>query len=118
MSLGPVALVLLVFVGLYPIVSSGLWISGALLFRSFEGRAEIEVPPAGRWPGVSVLGPAYNEEAVIATCVQAALAVDYPQVEGLVLDDGSTDRTVELARNAGLGDSRLQVVEDPVNRGK
>ena len=38
---------------------------------------------------MTVLVPAYNEEAVIATCVAAALASDYPgAAEVLVLDDG------------------------------
>ena len=118
MSPGPLAGLLGLFVALYPIVTSGLWISGALIFRLFEERTEIESPAEAGWPGVSILIPAFNEEAVIASCVQAALAVDYPEVEVVVLDDGSTDRTVELANAAGAGDRRFHVVRDPVNRGK
>ena len=51
-----------------------------------------------------MLIPAYNEEAVIATSVHAALASDYPRLEILVLDDGSTDETeaVALAVAAGV----------------
>ena len=48
--------------------------------------------PADGWPGVTILVPAYNEEQVIADCVRAALAVDYPELEVLVLDDGSQTR--------------------------
>ena len=68
--------------------------------------------------GVSVLIPAYNEEAVIAISVRAALDADYPELEVLVLDDGSTDATESVAREAGAGDPRLRVLRDPVNRGK
>ena len=62
---------------------------------------------------MTVLIPAYNEEAVIATSVAAALAVDYPELEVLVLDDGSTDATeaaalaaAEATRAAGCSATR------------
>ena len=47
-------------------------------------------------PRVTILIPAYNEESVIVDTVEAALASDYPQLEVLVVDDGSADRTAEL----------------------
>jgi biofilm PGA synthesis N-glycosyltransferase PgaC len=107
----------LVFAGLYPIVSSGLWLSGAFLFRILDETSRLE-PSEGGWPGVTILIPAYNEEQVIGHCVQAALAVDYPDLEVIVLDDGSRDNTAAAATAAGAADSRLDVVRDPVNRGK
>ena len=67
---------------------------------------------------MTVLIPAYNEEAVIATSVAAAIAVDYPELEVLVLDDGSTDATEAAALEASAGDPRCRVIRDPVNRGK
>ena len=67
---------------------------------------------------MSVLIPAYNEEAVIATSVAAAMRSDYPQLEVLVLDDGSTDATEAAALEAIGGDPRCRVIRDPVNRGK
>ena len=67
---------------------------------------------------MSVLIPAYNEEAVIATSVAAAMRSDYPQLEVLVLDDGSTDATEAAALEAAAGDPRCRVIRDPVNRGK
>jgi biofilm PGA synthesis N-glycosyltransferase PgaC len=48
----------------------------------------------------------------------AARAVDYPLLEVLVLDDGSSDATVDVATTAAAGDERVVVVRDPVNRGK
>jgi biofilm PGA synthesis N-glycosyltransferase PgaC len=106
--------VVLAFVALYPVVTAALWVAGGVMFRILDEHAwrlaEAELP------GVTVLIPAYNEEAVIATSVRAALASDYPDLELLVLDDGSTDGT-EAAATAAGGD-RCEVLRDPVNRGK
>jgi poly-beta-1,6-N-acetyl-D-glucosamine synthase len=88
-----------------------------VLFRLFDEENPAE-QPAGGWPGVTVLIPAYNEEAVVATCVEAARAADYPELEILVLDDGSTDRTAEVAAAAATGDRRVEVIRDSTNKGK
>ena len=111
--------VLLALVAIYPITTAAFWIAGGVMFRLWEERpGDPVVEPKGGWPGVSVLIPAYNEEAVIATSVGAALASDYPQLEVLVLDDGSTDDTEAAAMKAAAGDRRFRVLSDPVNRGK
>lgn len=47
-------------------------------------------------PPVSVLVPAYNEEEMIAVTLRSVLAFDYPELEVIVVDDGSTDRTFEV----------------------
>ena len=110
---------LLAFVAIYPVTTAALWIAGGLMFRLWEERpGDPELEPAGGWPGVTVLIPAYNEEAVIATSVRAALNSDYPHLEVLVLDDGSTDATGAVAKQAATGDRRFRVLRDPVNRGK
>jgi cellulose synthase/poly-beta-1,6-N-acetylglucosamine synthase-like glycosyltransferase len=56
-------------------------------------------------PTVSLIVPAYDEEEVIAGKIANALALDYPRdrLQVIVASDGSTDRTVELARAAGAG---------------
>ena len=75
--------VLLAFVALYPVTTAALWIAGGLMFRLLEERpGDPLLEPEGGWPGVSVLIPAYNEEAVIATSVRAALNVRLPAVRG------------------------------------
>jgi len=51
-------------------------------------------------PIVAVLIPAYNEEKVIERTVQGALDSDYPNLRVIVIDDGSKDRTLEIARRA------------------
>lgn len=111
------ARLVLAFVALYPVCTAALWIAGGLIFRLLEERDAVEVPEGG-WPGVSVLIPAFNEEAVIGTSVAAAIASDYPELEVLVLDDGSTDGTEAAVLEASAGDQRCRVIRDPVNRGK
>lgn len=46
--------------------------------------------------GVSAVMPAYNEEAVIVDCVLAMLQMEYPEFEIVVVNDGSSDRTLEV----------------------
>ncbi len=110
---------LVAFVALYPVVSAALWIAGGLMFRLLdEHPGDRPAEPDGGWPGVTILIPAFNEEAVIAISVRAALRSDYPRLEVLVLDDGSTDDTEAAAIEAAAGDPRCRVLRDPVNRGK
>jgi cellulose synthase/poly-beta-1,6-N-acetylglucosamine synthase-like glycosyltransferase/peptidoglycan/xylan/chitin deacetylase (PgdA/CDA1 family) len=49
-------------------------------------------------PKVAVLIPAYNEEKVIERTVRAALNSNYPNLRVIVIDDGSRDRTLEVAK--------------------
>ncbi|MGH2515681.1 MAG: glycosyltransferase family 2 protein [Ktedonobacterales bacterium] len=70
--------------------------------------------------GISVVLPAYNEEAVIAAtvirCAQVCeiLAPDY---EVIVVDDGSRDRTGEIADALAAANPRVRVVHNRPNRG-
>jgi cellulose synthase/poly-beta-1,6-N-acetylglucosamine synthase-like glycosyltransferase len=49
---------------------------------------------------VSVLVAAYNEESAIAATVESLLALEYPEHEVIVVNDGSSDRTLERLRAA------------------
>jgi glycosyltransferase involved in cell wall biosynthesis len=49
-------------------------------------------------PLVSILIPAYNAEAWLAEAIQSAVAQTWPRKEIIVVNDGSTDRTAEIAR--------------------
>ena len=48
------------------------------------------------WPPITVVLPAYNEEAVIVDCVRTTLNLDYPALEVIVVCDGPKDRTFEV----------------------
>jgi len=49
------------------------------------------------YPKISIIVPAYNEEKTICACLQSLKNLDYPNYEVVVVDDGSTDRTFEMA---------------------
>jgi poly-beta-1,6-N-acetyl-D-glucosamine synthase len=106
------------FIVLYPAVTAAFWVAGGLIFRLVDEASDIESAPPDGWPPLTVLIPAHNEGQVIGTCVRAARGLDYPDLEILVLDDGSTDDTVAVAEQAAAGDRRVRAVRDPVNRGK
>ena len=64
-------------------------------------------------PRVAVLIPAYNEEKVIVRTIRSVLNSDYTNIRVIVIDDGSKDRTFEVAREAYAKDiaaGRVQVL--------
>lgn len=70
-------------------------------------------------PAISVIMPAFNEEKVIAASLASILKLDYPNYEIIVIDDGSTDKTGELARQVANWQTKVPVryIWQP-NRGK
>lgn len=70
--------------------------------------------------GVSVVLPAHNEEENIAEAVRQALAAAEPvsrAQEVIVVDDGSTDATAEVAAALAARDERVRLVQHERNRG-
>jgi len=71
-------------------------------------------------PRIAVLIPAYNEEKVIVRTIRSVLNSDYENLHVIVIDDGSSDRTYEVARAAyarEIAAGRVQVLTKP-NGGK
>jgi poly-beta-1,6 N-acetyl-D-glucosamine synthase len=68
---------------------------------------------ATSFPPVTIIVPVFNEEEVILSALRSLLALDYPDFHILVVDDGSTDRTGEVAQTlAGrYGGVTLSVVQ-------
>lgn len=66
--------------------------------------------PLKRWPKVSVLIPARNEEKNIGTCLNSILAQDYPNFEIIVLNDNSTDSTAEIIKFYAKKDKRIKLI--------
>ncbi len=60
--------------------------------------ADVPVRPRSDWPRVSVVVCSYNGAATIRDTLEGLSRVDYPSFEVIVVDDGSTDATVEVAR--------------------
>ncbi|MFC4062447.1 bifunctional polysaccharide deacetylase/glycosyltransferase family 2 protein [Planomonospora corallina] len=73
-----------------------------------RGRATRRAPAWGRPPGVTVIVPAYNEEAGIEATVRSLVDTDHPgALEVIVVDDGSRDRTAAVVSALGLPRVRL-----------
>ncbi|HKU63941.1 MAG TPA: polysaccharide deacetylase family protein, partial [Rhizomicrobium sp.] len=89
---------------------------GLALWNRVKGIAA-PMPGAQSTGQVTVLIPAFNEEKVIVATIERILASDYPNLEVLVIDDGSMDRTATIARSHFLTESRVSVISIP-NGGK
>ena len=62
-----------------------------------ETFAEVPFPAHATSPRISVVVCSHNGEATIGRCLAALDRLDYPDYEVIVVDDGSTDRTPEIA---------------------
>jgi cellulose synthase/poly-beta-1,6-N-acetylglucosamine synthase-like glycosyltransferase/peptidoglycan/xylan/chitin deacetylase (PgdA/CDA1 family) len=85
----------------------------AIIEKLRPDRAKLAEPPAG----VTVLIPAYNEENVIVQTVNSVLHSDLTEIRVIVVDDGSSDRTLELLESNFGKNGRVQIVHQ-ANRGK
>jgi len=65
-----------------------------------EPLAMLPTAYSGLEPPVSLLVPAYNEEATIASSVRSLSQLDYPEFEIVVVNDGSKDGTLEALKAA------------------
>ncbi len=70
------------------------------------------IPPLTEYPSVSVIIPARNEEATIEASISSLAELKYPDLEVLIVDDRSTDRTAAIIQKtihtrAGDRDFRL-----------
>lgn len=66
-----------------------------------------------RAPAFSVVVPAYNATRTIAATIGSILRQSRPDLELIVVDDGSSDGTPDLVRDLGRNDDRLRLVEQP-----
>jgi glycosyltransferase involved in cell wall biosynthesis len=68
-------------------------------------------------PFVSILMTAYNREMYIAAAIESVLLSDYTNFELIIVDDRSTDSTVNIARSFEAKDARIKVHINEVNLG-
>lgn len=85
----------------------------ALLKRSVEGVGEPvreDAPPA---PTVSIIMPAYNTAEFIEEAVRSLIAQDFTDWELLIVEDGSSDETFDVAKQLASEDARVKVMRNP-----
>lgn len=81
-------------------------------------------------PSITIIIPAYNEKKLIGEAIDSVLDIDYPNFDLIVVDDGSTDQTYQVAkrrkddwhkklveRGRSVGPKKIQVLSQ-VNQGK
>lgn len=68
-------------------------------------------PAPSRFPRVSVLVPARNEEDNVGACVRSLLNQQYPDFKVLALDDNSTDGTWQVLSQLASEDDRLRAIK-------
>lgn len=68
-------------------------------------------------PMITVVMPVYNASRFLARAVDSVLAQSYKDFELILVDDCSTDNSLELLRNYEKMDSRIKVIESSVNQG-
>lgn len=111
------AVVLIAFIAYLP----GFMNSFLMATVALDRRPSRRLPT--RYPGVSVLVACYNEEANIADTLYSLARQDYPgTMEVVVVDDGSRDRSADVAREACARHSgpnrRFRLIEHGRNGGK
>lgn len=89
----------------------------ALVHRFRDVPRAPPMTPPGEGPRVSVLIPCFNEEKVVVASVERILGSDWPDLEVLVLDDGSTDGTAARVAEAFPDHPRVRLLTFP-NGGK
>ena len=73
--------------------------------------------PRGRQPKISVIMPAFNAEEFIETALHSLLRQSWRNLEIIVVDDCSTDATVERVSAMARNDARIRLLCQPRNRG-
>jgi len=86
---------------IYIVCYFGLLTSIYFLITLYENRKKFDTPKYKLFPFVSVIVPAYNEEKTLAKTIKSLKGLNYPKkkLQIIVIDDGSTDRTYNIAKS-------------------
>ena len=66
-------------------------------------------------PKISVIVPMYNAERYVGLAIESILAQEFRDFELILIDDCSTDRTLEVAKS--INDPRIRIIENEENLG-
>jgi cellulose synthase/poly-beta-1,6-N-acetylglucosamine synthase-like glycosyltransferase len=107
-TLGAWLVILAVVLPCAIVSACGLRVALAALRLTRLDRAD--APDPQRWPRLSIVVPASNEAQTIEAALETLLRVDYPELEIIVVDDRSTDRTGEIILRLAAKDARITPV--------
>ena len=104
------------------LIASALALTSWLSVRNYRALPRAEQPPGDAhtgkngdaWPRVSVIVPARNEQRNLPRLLASLTALEYPNYEVIVVDDGSTDETAAIAGSyAARSHARVRVLAAP-----
>ena len=87
-----------------------------LLEMPLFGHGKIKPEFRGPLPSVTVIAPARNEEHAVEAAAKSMVAMEYPELQVVFVDDHSSDRTAELLDSMAKGCERLHVFHNPPAR--
>lgn len=95
------------------VLTLALWLGAAVDVmrgnRRLTRLAATAAPAPARWPRVSIVFAARNEGRTVAAAVRSMLALDYPELEVIAVDDRSEDDTDAALDALAAADPRLRV---------
>ncbi|NOR85521.1 glycosyltransferase [archaeon] len=98
-----------------------LYLTIFLVLTFFEAPMRKKKSTLTKYPFISVIIPAYNEEKTIADTMKSVFSIDYPKnlIELIVVNDGSNDNTLKLAEKTSKNANGISVkIIDQKNAGK
>ncbi len=105
----------------YPFVMACYWIAGSLIFYGIRewGHPSHDAPPRlPRYPLVTILLPCFNESEQIHETLAALAAVQYPHLEVIAINDGSSDDTLRQLKLIAQTMPQLRIGNLVENQGK
>lgn len=69
-------------------------------------------------PTISIIVPVYNAERWIRRCLDSIITQSFSDFEAVCVNDASTDSSLAILKEYALHDSRIHIVDLPVNRGE
>lgn len=119
---------LMAFLAAFPVVIAALAVNGSRQYLLYRSRSDTEqylphlsdlLEARTLWPTMSIVIPARNEEHTIIETVDAALAIDWPHLEVIIINDGSIDGTGEaLRRYETRSNIRIVTHESPEGKSR
>ena len=115
------------FLAWFPVLFAFLAITASRqFFLDRQGIVTQRLEPTGadveaaheRWPVLSVIIPAHDEEATIDRTLRDVTALAWPTLDVVVIDDGSTDGTARIVDRWAATEPSIRVVHKAVNEGK
>ncbi len=113
MNLSTIDIIFLVYMFL------GLYMTSLLILIYFPNRKKIFDFPKSKPEPVSIVIPCYNESKTIGRTIESLLKLNYPKkmLEIIVVDDCSTDNSVEIAKNYEKKYKNVRVIVNKRNSG-